>query len=65
MTNKMKISEKQALNKDIKNINNAIQNIKDLSAKYDSVKYNSNMNILLNSLEQSKSILEDIFNENK
>ena len=61
----MKISEKQALNKDIKNINNAIQNIKDLSAKYDSVKYNSNMNILLNSLEQSKSILEDIFNENK
>jgi hypothetical protein len=61
----MKISEKQSMNKDIKNIDNAIQNIKDLASKYDSIKYDSNINILLNSLEQSKSILEDIFNENK
>jgi hypothetical protein len=61
----MKISEKQSMNKDIKNIDNAIQNIKDLASKYDLIKYDSNINILLNSLEQSKSILEDIFNENK
>ena len=60
----MTTTEKRQLEKDTKELSIILDRINKLNAKYDSIKYNSNMNLLLNSLDSSKSILEDIANEN-
>jgi len=60
----MTTTEQRQLAEDIKEMKRISARVEKLAAKYDSVKYNSNYNLFVNSFEHVTSILEDISNEN-